>query len=56
MAQIAQLDDRLRQCRVVSPATGTVLLRLAEPGETAAPGRPLFKVAQLDHLYLRAYV
>ena len=56
VAQIAQLDDRLRQCRVVSPATGTVLLRLAEPGETAAPGRPLFKVAQLDHLYLRAYV
>lgn len=55
-AQIAQLDDRIRQCRIVAPTAGTVVSRLAEPGEMCAPGRPLFKLAQLDVLTLRAYV
>ena len=35
--------------------TGTVLLKYAEPGEFATPGRPLFKMADLDNIYLRSY-
>ncbi len=53
--QIAQVEDRLAKCRIVSPVTGTVLAKYAEAGELASTGRPLMKVADLDHIYLRAY-
>ncbi len=53
--QIAQLEDRLAKCRIVSPVAGTVLARYAEAGELAVVGRPLMKVADLDHIFLRAY-
>ena len=53
--QIAQVEDRLAKCRIVSPVTGTVLAKYAETGELASTGRPLMKVADLDHIYLRAY-
>ena len=54
-AQIAALDDRIAKCRIVSPVSGTVLVKYAEAGEMAAAGRPLFKVADLENIYLRAY-
>ena len=53
--QIAQVEDHLAKCRIVSPVTGTVLAKYAETGELASTGRPLMKVADLDHIYLRAY-
>ena len=53
--QIAQIEDRLAKCRIVSPVTGTVLAKYAETGELASTGRPLMKIADLDHIYLRAY-
>lgn len=53
--QIAQIDDRLAKCRILSPVTGTVLAKYAEAGELASVGRPLMKVADLDRIYLRAY-
>ena len=55
-AQIMQLEDQLRKCRVVSPAAGTVLAKYAEAGEVTAAGKPLFKLADLRHVFLRAYV
>lgn len=55
-AQIMQLEDQLRKCRVVSPADGTVLAKYAEAGEVTAAGKPLFKLADLRHVFLRAYV
>lgn len=54
-AQIAILDDRIAKCRIASSVSGTVLVKYAEAGETAAAGNPLFKVADLDNIYLRAY-
>ena len=53
--QVAQLADRLEKCRIVSPISGTVLAKYAEAGELATVGRPLMKVADLGHIYLRAY-
>lgn len=53
--QIAQIEDRLSKCRIVSPVGGTVLVKYAEAGELAAVGRPLMKVADLGQVYLRAY-
>jgi len=55
-AQIVRLDDELRRCRIVNPVTGTVLANYAEPHEMATTGRPLYKIADLSTLNLRAYV
>lgn len=54
-AQIAALDDRIARCRIASPIAGVVLAKYAEAGELAVVGKPLLKVADLEHLYLRAY-
>lgn len=53
--QIAQIDDKLSKCRIVSPVTGTVLAKYAEAGELASVGRPLMKIADMNRIYLRAY-
>lgn len=55
-AQIAQLHDRLVKSHVTSPVTGTVLATFAEPGEYVQTGQPLFRIASLDTLTLRAWV
>ena len=55
-AQVAQIDDQIRKCVIVSPANGTVLAKYAEEGELASQGRPLFKVADVDNIKLRAYI
>ena len=54
--QVAQAEDQLQKCYVRSPIRGTVLVRLAEQGEFAAVGKPLFTVADMEQIYLRAYV
>lgn len=54
--QMAQIDDRLARCRIVSPVAGTVLAKYAEAGEVTAAGRPLMKVADLERIFLRAYL
>ncbi len=53
--QIAEVEDQLAHCRIIPPITGTVLVKYAEEGEFASVGRPLFKMANLDGIYLRAY-
>ena len=54
--QRLQVADELRKCHVTVPITGTVLDKYMERGEFAAVGKPLFKLADIDHMYLRAYV
>jgi HlyD family secretion protein len=54
--QIAQLEDQLRKCHITSPISGTVLSKYAEKGELATPGKALFKVADIETMYLRAYI
>jgi HlyD family secretion protein len=54
--QIRQLDDQLDKCAVRNPIDGTLLTKYREAGEMAAPGQPLFKMARMDELILRAYV
>ncbi len=55
-AQMDELRDRVDRSAIRSPITGTVLAKYAEPGEMASPGMPLFKLANLDTMYLRAYI
>lgn len=56
VARVALIDDRIRRSRVLNPRGGTVLASYVESGEFVQPGQPLFKVADLDSMDLRAYV
>lgn len=54
--QKLQVADQLKKCHVKAPIAGTVLEKYMEQGEYAAVGKPLFKMADIDHMYLRAYI
>lgn len=54
--QIRQVEDQLLRCIIRNPSVGTVLSKLREEGEIVLPGQPLYKLANLDVLILRAYV
>lgn len=55
-AQIAQLKDQINNSIITSPINGTVLSKYAEQGELAVQGTALFKVANTERMYLRAYI
>ncbi|HEX8830669.1 MAG TPA: HlyD family efflux transporter periplasmic adaptor subunit, partial [Longimicrobium sp.] len=48
--------EQLRKSRVVNPINGTVLATYTEQGEFVPAGQPLYKVADLTRMILRAYV
>lgn len=51
-----QVQDQINKTRIVNPVTGVVLTKYAEAFEMASPGKPLYKVADLSTLNLRAYI
>ena len=56
LAQIAQIDDQLKNSVISSPISGTILGKYAEAGELAIQGKSLFKVADMNNMFLRAYI
>ncbi|BFP40618.1 HlyD family efflux transporter periplasmic adaptor subunit [Flavobacteriaceae bacterium GF1] len=54
-AQIALIDQQIRDHTVSNPISGTILTKFAEEHELVAHGTPLFKVANLDTIKLKAY-
>jgi HlyD family secretion protein len=54
--RVAQLNDQLAKATIVNPVAGTVLTKYAETGEYTAPGKALYKIADLSWLTLRAYI
>ncbi|MEM8969840.1 MAG: HlyD family efflux transporter periplasmic adaptor subunit [Bacteroidota bacterium] len=54
-AQIALVEKQLRDYRIINPISGTVLTKFAEPSELVNQGSPLYKVANLDEMKLKAY-
>ncbi len=54
--QIAQVNESLRKCYIRNPVKGTVLNKFAEAGEVAAPGRALYKIADLSVMELKVYI
>ena len=54
--QVAQIEDQLEKSRIISPIDGTVLNKFAEVKEMTAPGKPLYRIADTKHLFLRAYI
>lgn len=55
-ARVEQIRDRIVKSRITNPQKGTVLATYARAGEVVQTGQPLYKIAQLDTLILRAYV
>ena len=50
-----QLRDQLRKCHIKVPAKGTVLEKYVERGEYVSTGKPLFKMADTEGMFIRAY-
>ncbi len=56
LVQVEQLNDQLRKCMIENPVAGTVLTKYAELNEMAVTGKPLYKIADLSTLVLKAYI
>ncbi|MCR5573376.1 MAG: HlyD family efflux transporter periplasmic adaptor subunit [Bacteroidaceae bacterium] len=54
--QRLQVLDQLQKCRITTPISGTVLSKYMEAGEFVTIGKPLFKMADIENMYLRAYI
>ena len=55
-ARVAQITDQIAKSRITNPETGTVLATYVKTGEVVQSGQPLYKIADVDTLILRAYV
>jgi len=51
-----QLQDQLNKTNIRNPISGTVITKYAELGEVTSNGKPLYKIANLSTMNLRAYV
>lgn len=54
--QIEQVVDQLQKSSITNPVKGTVILKFAEQGEIVNFGKPLYKIADISTMELRAYV
>jgi HlyD family secretion protein len=54
--QLKILDDKISKSKVVSPINGVIITKYAEKGELATPGKPVVKIADLENIYLKAYI
>ncbi len=52
----AQLEDQVSRSNVINPVGGTVLITYVHAGEVTGPGKPLYKIADLSYVLLRAYI
>jgi HlyD family secretion protein len=55
-ARVAQISDQIAKSKVINPEAGTVLATYVKTGEVVQTGQPLYKIADVDTLILRAYV
>lgn len=54
--RIAQVQERVAKGQIINPAGGTVLATYARAGEMTQPGKPLYRIANLETMEVRAYV
>ncbi len=52
----AQVADMLSKTQIKNPINGTVITKYAEAGEITTMGKPMYKIADVSTLNLRAYV
>jgi HlyD family secretion protein len=51
-----QLQEQLNKTNILNPVNGTVITKYAEVGEVTSIGKPLYKIADLSTMNLRAYI
>ena len=56
VAQLKQVEDLISKSVISSPISGMVLVKYAEQGEVTMQGKALFKVADINNMFLRAYI
>ena len=56
VSQKAQLDDQIANSDIKAPITGSVLEKYVERGEYVTVGKSLFKMADTQNMFIRAYV
>jgi len=54
--QIDEINDQINKSILINPVSGTVLTKYAEQFEVVNYGKPLYNIADLSELYLRAYI
>ncbi len=54
--QVEQVNEIINKSLIKNPVTGTILLKYAEQGELAGLGKPLYKLADLSRMKLKAYI
>lgn len=54
--QIETINDQLEKCKIINPVKGTVLTKFAEAYEFTSMGKPLYSIADLSTMTLRAYI
>ncbi|MCF6171445.1 MAG: efflux RND transporter periplasmic adaptor subunit [Bacteroidales bacterium] len=54
--QVEQVNEIIAKSLIKNPVDGTVLLKYAEQGELAGLGKPLYKLADLSRMKLKAYI
>jgi len=56
LARIDQINDQIKKSLIVNPAPGTVLSKFAYENEVTTFGKPLYKIADLENITLKAYI
>jgi len=54
--QKEQIGEAISKCLIQSPQNGTVMVKYSEAGELAIMGKPLFKLADIKNIKLKAYI
>lgn len=54
--RVSQIEEQLGHCKIINPIEGTVLVKYAEAQEVTGMGKPLYKIANLSTMTLRAYI
>lgn len=55
-SQLALIDNQLDRSIIRNPIRGTVLVSYVEAGEIVTPGKPLYRIADMETMYLRTFV
>jgi HlyD family secretion protein len=54
--RVLQIEAQIKDCQIQNPIDGRVISKYSEQFEMAAPGKPLYKIADTRKMVLRAYI
>jgi len=54
--QIEEINDQINRAIIFNPTSGTVLTKYAEESEIVVYGKPLYRIADINEMILRAYI